>query len=156
MGLGAAEGALSTGFGGRPRGHGGCTPSLLMTTSLRVAAVGDLHCTRTSEGVFQPLFAKIAESADVLVLCGDLTDYGTPEEARVLARELAATKLPKIAVLGNHDFESERVRRGGAHPDRRGRCLGAGRYRDGGAGRGLRGRQGLPGRIRSARAAVVG
>ena len=77
-----------------------------MTSPLRVAAVGDLHCTRTSEGAFQSLFAKIAESADVLVLCGDLTDYGTPEEARVLAKELSATKLPKVAVLGNHDFES--------------------------------------------------
>jgi len=75
--------------------------------SIRVAAVGDLHCTRTSEGAFQSLFAKIAESADVLVLCGDLTDYGTADEARVLARELATTKLPKLAVLGNHDFESD-------------------------------------------------
>lgn len=78
----------------------------LMTTSLRVAAVGDLHCTKTSEGVFQALFAKVAERADVLVLCGDLTDYGTPDEARVLAKELAGLKLPKLAVLGNHDFES--------------------------------------------------
>lgn len=77
-----------------------------MTRSLRVAAVGDLHCTKTSEGAFQPLFAKIGESADVLVLCGDLTDYGTPDEARVLAKELAATKVAKLAVLGNHDFES--------------------------------------------------
>ena len=77
-----------------------------MARSLRVAAVGDLHCTRASEGVFQPIFAKVAESADVLVLCGDLTDYGTAEEARVLAKELSATKLPMLAVLGNHDFES--------------------------------------------------
>jgi Icc-related predicted phosphoesterase len=77
-----------------------------MTRSLRVAAVGDLHCTKTCEGAFQPLFGKIAESADVLVLCGDLTDYGAPEEARVLAKELAGTKLSKVAVLGNHDFES--------------------------------------------------
>ena len=84
----------------------GLQPHVLMTTSLRVAAVGDLHCTRTSEGAFQPLFAKVAETADVLVLCGDLTDYGTPEEARVLAKELGGMKLPKIAVLGNHDFES--------------------------------------------------
>ena len=76
------------------------------TRSVRVAAVGDLHCTKTSEGAFQPLFARIAESADVLVLCGDLTDYGTAEEARVLARELATAKMPKLAVLGNHDFES--------------------------------------------------
>jgi Icc-related predicted phosphoesterase len=77
-----------------------------MARSLRVAAVGDLHCTKTSEGAFQALFAKISESADVLALCGDLTDYGTPDEARVLAKELAATKVAKLAVLGNHDFES--------------------------------------------------
>ena len=77
-----------------------------MSRSLRVAAVGDLHCTAASEGLFQPLFAKIVESADVVVLCGDLTDYGTGAEARVLAKELAGLKLPKLAVLGNHDFES--------------------------------------------------
>ena len=51
---------------------------------VRVAAVGDLHCTKTSRGTFQPLFAKINQAADVLVLCGDLTDYGLPEEAQVL------------------------------------------------------------------------
>jgi Icc-related predicted phosphoesterase len=77
-----------------------------MARMVRVAAVGDLHCTKTSEGQLQPLFAKMGESADVLVLCGDLTDYGTAEEARVLAKELTATKLPKLAVLGNHDYES--------------------------------------------------
>jgi Icc-related predicted phosphoesterase len=78
-----------------------------MTRTLRVAAVGDLHCTKSSEGVFQPFFARIGDSADVLVLCGDLTDYGTVEEARVLAKELSGIKLPKLAVLGNHDFESD-------------------------------------------------
>ena len=77
-----------------------------MARSIRVAAVGDLHCTKTSEGVFQPLFAQLAERADIVALCGDLTDYGTADEAKVLAKELAATKLPKVAVLGNHDFES--------------------------------------------------
>lgn len=53
---------------------------------VRVAALGDLHCTKTSQGVFQPLFARIAQSAEVLLLAGDLTDYGLPDEARVLAR----------------------------------------------------------------------
>ena len=77
-----------------------------MARMVRVAAVGDLHCTKTSEGQLQPLFAKMGESADVLVFCGDLTDYGTAEEARILAKELTATKLPKLAVLGNHDYES--------------------------------------------------
>ena len=73
---------------------------------VRVAAVGDLHSTRTSQGVLQPLFAQIAESADLLLLAGDLTDHGLPEEARLLAHELASLRLPTVAVLGNHDFES--------------------------------------------------
>ena len=78
-----------------------------MNGSVRVAAVGDLHCKRSSAGSFQALFSRIAESADVLALCGDLTDRGQPDEARILAAELQAVKIPKIAVLGNHDFESD-------------------------------------------------
>src|SRR5262245_1357175 len=73
---------------------------------MRIAAVGDLHCTKESSGLLRPLFAHVESSADVLLLCGDLTDYGTPEEAHVLVRELAIVKQPIIAVLGNHDFES--------------------------------------------------
>jgi Icc-related predicted phosphoesterase len=73
-----------------------------------VAAVGDLHCTKTSQGGFQALFARIAESADILLLAGDLTDYGLPEEARILAKELTAVRIPTAAVLGNHDFESDK------------------------------------------------
>jgi Icc-related predicted phosphoesterase len=79
-----------------------------MTALVRVAAVGDLHCTKTSEGVLQPLFAQVAECADVIALAGDLVDYGLPEEAHVLVRELSAAlkvKVPIVAVLGNHDFE---------------------------------------------------
>lgn len=73
---------------------------------MRIAAVGDLHCTKTGAGALQPLFAQVNDLADVLVLCGDLTDYGLPEEAHVLARELSVVKIPMIGVLGNHDFES--------------------------------------------------
>ena len=74
---------------------------------VRVAAVGDLHCGKDSQGRLQPLFARMAETADVIVLCGDLTDYGLPEEARILARETAgAAKTPMLAVFGNHDYES--------------------------------------------------
>jgi Icc-related predicted phosphoesterase len=78
-----------------------------MTGSIRVAAVGDLHCTKASQGALQALFTRIAESADVLALCGDLTDRGLADEARILAKELGAIKMPKVAVLGNHDFESD-------------------------------------------------
>ena len=74
--------------------------------AVRVAAMGDLHCTKSSQGVFQPLFARVSEAADILVIAGDLTDYGLPEEARVLARELSGLRIPAVAVLGNHDVES--------------------------------------------------
>jgi Icc-related predicted phosphoesterase len=74
---------------------------------VRIAAIGDLHFNRTAvQGSLQPLFSQINESADILVLCGDLTDYGLPEEGRALVRELASLKIPTLAVLGNHDFES--------------------------------------------------
>ena len=75
--------------------------------TLRIAAVADIHVKKTSAGAMQPLFAKITESADVLLLCGDLTDYGTVEEAKVLAKDITSTlRIPALAVLGNHDFES--------------------------------------------------
>jgi Icc-related predicted phosphoesterase len=73
---------------------------------VRLAAVGDLHCTKTSQGTFQSLFARVAQAADVLLIAGDLTDYGHPDEARVLARELNALRIPVAAVFGNHDLES--------------------------------------------------
>lgn len=73
---------------------------------VRVAALGDLHCTRTSQGAFQPLFARIADAADVLLIAGDLTDYGQPDEARVLAKELTGMRIPIAGILGNHDLES--------------------------------------------------
>src|SRR5215212_11675029 len=74
-------------------------------TQVRIAAVGDLHVSKSSQGAFQPLFTQIDQTADVLLLCGDFTDYGLPDEARVLVRELAVVKIPTIAVLGNHDYE---------------------------------------------------
>ncbi len=74
---------------------------------MRLAAIGDLHCKKASQGAFQSLFAAASAAADVLVLCGDLTDYGLAEEARILVKELAAVKsMPVVAVLGNHDYES--------------------------------------------------
>jgi len=74
---------------------------------VRVAAVADLHCTTTSVAALQPLFAQVTASADVFLVAGDLTDYGLPEEAHALAKELTATvKIPVVAVLGNHDYES--------------------------------------------------
>jgi Icc-related predicted phosphoesterase len=77
---------------------------------MRVAAVADLHCSRTSAGSFRDLFAQARAAADVLLLCGDLTDYGLPEEGQLLVQDLAAAEgMPVISVLGNHDFEAGRV-----------------------------------------------
>jgi Icc-related predicted phosphoesterase len=74
---------------------------------IRIAALGDLHYGRTAiQGSLHSLFSQINDSADILVLCGDLTDYGLVDEGRALVRELASLKIPAVAVLGNHDFES--------------------------------------------------
>ena len=59
-----------------------------MNGAVRVAAVGDLHCKSSAPGSLQTLFSRVAENADVLALCGDLTDRGQPDEAWLLAKEL--------------------------------------------------------------------
>ncbi|HEU4623407.1 MAG TPA: metallophosphoesterase [Steroidobacteraceae bacterium] len=80
---------------------------MIRQQAVRLAAVGDLHIKKTSQGQLAPLLSSVNERADVLLLCGDLTDYGTPEEARILARELTTSvRIPIVAVLGNHDYES--------------------------------------------------
>lgn len=74
---------------------------------VRIAAVADIHVKKTAGGAFQDLFAKATEAADILLLCGDLTDYGAVEEAKVLAKEITTSlRIPAIGVLGNHDFET--------------------------------------------------
>jgi Icc-related predicted phosphoesterase len=81
----------------------------MATRVVRIAVMADLHCTKTSQGVLQPLFAKVAESAaEMLLIAGDLTDFGVPDEARVLAKELSAVHVPVVAVFGNHDLESDK------------------------------------------------
>lgn len=72
------------------------------------AVLGDIHVTETSYGKYQQLFSEISDKADVLVLCGDLTDHGTPNEAKVLCDELQVCAIPTLAVLGNHDHESSK------------------------------------------------
>ena len=88
---------------------GNSHPTIVMPkspSSVRFAIVGDIHVTKDSAGTLRNLFAQASDAADALLLCGDLTDYGTAEEAHVLAGELAAVKIPIVAILGNHDYES--------------------------------------------------
>lgn len=73
---------------------------------MRIAALGDLHIRDAVPEPLRRAFAEVNDRADVLVLCGDLTDHGFTKEADVLAEALTVCHIPKIAVLGNHDYES--------------------------------------------------
>ncbi|MGH9013607.1 MAG: metallophosphoesterase family protein [Acidimicrobiia bacterium] len=74
---------------------------------IRVAAVGDLHFGVDSAGTLRPHLDLLPEHADLLVLAGDLTRVGEPEEAAALAAELAEVPVPTLAVLGNHDHHAD-------------------------------------------------
>jgi Icc-related predicted phosphoesterase len=73
---------------------------------LRVAAIGDLHASPSAKGQWRDSFAEISQGADVVCLCGDLTNLGTVPEAEALAEDLRACAIPVLAVLGNHDYQS--------------------------------------------------
>ena len=75
------------------------------TETLKLAAIGDLHVTEASEHRYRDMFAEISEVADVLALCGDLTNFGKAREAEILAEDLRECTIPSVAVLGNHDYE---------------------------------------------------
>ena len=75
---------------------------------IRIAAVGDVHAGEDSAGTIAPDLDGIEEQADVLLLAGDLTTHGRPEQAAVLAAELRDVTVPVIAVLGNHDHHDDR------------------------------------------------
>jgi Icc-related predicted phosphoesterase len=73
---------------------------------VRIAAVGDLHVAEDSRGRLSPHWLSLHEHADVLLLAGDLTKFGSAAQAQVLAAELRGIAVPVVAVLGNHDFHA--------------------------------------------------
>ncbi len=76
---------------------------------VRIATAGDVHCGAHDTGRVREQFATVHEEADVLLLAGDLTNHGTPEEMHAVAeglREVAA-RIPVYAVFGNHDVHAE-------------------------------------------------
>jgi Icc-related predicted phosphoesterase len=77
-----------------------------MDRPVRVAAIGDLHVTENHQAPYRDLFHEIGQRADVMVLCGDLTNYGKTREAEILADDLRTCSIPVVGVLGNHDHES--------------------------------------------------
>lgn len=77
--------------------------------SLKVAAMADLHVKEDQSQPFRDLFGEVSGEADVLVIAGDLTDLGKPREAEILAEDLRGCSIPVVAVLGNHDYETDDV-----------------------------------------------
>lgn len=74
-------------------------------STIRIAAVGDIHFGEHDVGRYQEQFKEIANDADVFVVCGDLTQNGQAKEAQVLAEELRYCHIPVLGVLGNHDYD---------------------------------------------------
>jgi Icc-related predicted phosphoesterase len=73
---------------------------------MKIAATADLHFSPQSYDRIREPFNRVREEADVLVIAGDLTNYGKPEEMHSLLNALVRLRIPIIAVLGNHDYES--------------------------------------------------
>ena len=79
-----------------------------MEQKTRIAAIADIHVRETDKGKWVDLFREASKQADVLLICGDLTNTGDEAEAAVLKEELKTCAIPVIAVLGNHDHEKGR------------------------------------------------
>jgi Icc-related predicted phosphoesterase len=73
---------------------------------MRIAALADLHFSPQSYDRIRDAMQRVRDEADVLVLAGDLTNFGTLDEMRSLLNSLVRIRIPIVAVLGNHDYES--------------------------------------------------
>lgn len=75
---------------------------------VRIAAAGDIHCSEALREHITHAFRQVATQADLVLLAGDLTTHGDPEQAAVLADACRGIDIPVLAVLGNHDYHSNR------------------------------------------------
>lgn len=73
---------------------------------MRIAATADLHFSPQSYDRIREPMGHVRDEADLLILAGDLTNYGKPEEMESLLNALVRLRIPIVAVLGNHDYES--------------------------------------------------
>ena len=77
--------------------------------AIRVAAAGDIHVREGTDDDVRASFAQLRGKADLVLLAGDLTTCGDPDEAAILADACRDLELPLIAVLGNHDWHEDRA-----------------------------------------------
>ncbi len=75
---------------------------------IRIAAAGDIHCSEPLREHITHALREAASEADLVLLAGDLTTHGEPEQAAVLADACRGLEIPVLAVLGNHDFHANR------------------------------------------------
>lgn len=73
---------------------------------MKIVALGDIHCRIDTKDVIHKLIGELGTDFDALLLAGDLTDNGLPEEAEVLAAQLKTYSMPVVTILGNHDHEN--------------------------------------------------
>src|SRR3954462_5110379 len=73
---------------------------------MRIAAIADLHFSPQNYDRIREPMQRVRDQAEVLVLAGDLTNFGKPEEMESLLNALVRLRIPIVAVLGNHDYES--------------------------------------------------
>jgi Icc-related predicted phosphoesterase len=73
---------------------------------VRIAAAGDVHASEATRARIEEAFAGVEHDADLILLAGDLTTHGEPEQAKVLADACRVLEIPVCAVLGNHDLHS--------------------------------------------------
>src|SRR5881392_1880968 len=75
---------------------------------MRIAATADLHFSGARQSILHDQLSHVRDEADVLILAGDLTNYGQPDEMEPLLNVIVRSRIPTIGVLGNHDYESNR------------------------------------------------
>jgi len=75
---------------------------------MRIAATADLHFSPARHNALHEQLSRVREEADVLILAGDLTNYGTTQEMEPLLNVVVRSRIPTVAVLGNHDYESNK------------------------------------------------
>jgi Icc-related predicted phosphoesterase len=80
-----------------------------VTDCIRIAAAGDIHCSEANREAVAASFDEAEREADLILLAGDLTTYGEPEQAAVLGDICRGRQVPVIAVLGNHDWHMNRI-----------------------------------------------
>src|SRR3954471_19732662 len=85
---------------------GDCASDL--SEAMRIAATADLHFSPARHNVLHEQLSHVRDEADILVLAGDLTNYGTTQEMEPLLNVVVRSRVPTVAVLGNHDYESNK------------------------------------------------